>query len=58
MQELAPSPAEVTAVTVLTVVGVLATLGLLVALVLRRRRLDARTEPPSRPTWGLPTAGG
>lgn len=54
MGELAPSSAEVTVVTALTVTGVLAALGLLVALAVRRRRLGpAAAGAVTRRTWGL-----
>ncbi|MDG6109978.1 hypothetical protein Daura_14520 [Dactylosporangium aurantiacum] len=58
MDGLAPSPAEVTVVTVLTGAGVLAVLGLLgtLAVLHRRRRPAPSAAPagaPSRPTRGL-----
>lgn len=55
MDGLAPSPAEATAVTVLTGVGLLAVLGLLGTLAVLHRRRPAGAPPSalSRPTWGL-----
>lgn len=58
MQDLAPSEAEATVVTVLTAGGVVAALALLATLaVLRRRRASLTPPPAERPVLGLGLVG-